>query len=125
MNLYFVGAGSAVVQARALARRSGLSGDRVVTDSRDVMGSAYRAAGLTAVLVDSGGAVRSVRRDLGPAVQLETSMRALARPTPEGLDDPGRHHAAGRSGRAAARLTRCGAAALSAPAPPAATYPGR
>ena len=89
VHLYFVGAGSAVVQARALARRSGLSGDRVVTDSRDVMGSTYRAAGLTAVLVDSGGAVRSVRRDLGPAVHLESSMRALARPTPEGLDDPG------------------------------------
>ena len=62
VTLYFVGAGSAVVQARALARRSGLSGDRVVTDSRDAMGGAYHPAGLTAVLVDPDGAVRSVQR---------------------------------------------------------------
>jgi hypothetical protein len=89
VNLYFVAAGSAVVQARALARLSRLSDDHVVTDNRDVMGGAYRTAGLTAVLVDSGGAVRGVRRDLGPAVQLESSMRTLAKPTPEGLDDPG------------------------------------
>jgi hypothetical protein len=89
VHLYFVAAGPAVVQARALARRSGLSGDRVVTDRRDVMGSAYRTAGLTAVLVDKDGAVRSIRHDLGPAVQLESSMRALAKPAPEGLDDPG------------------------------------
>ena len=89
MTLYFVAAGSAVVEARALAQRSGLSGDHVVTDSRDAMGGTYQMAGLTAVLVDKDGAVRGVRRDLGPAVQLESSMRALARPTPEGLDDPG------------------------------------
>ena len=68
--------------------RGGLSGDRVVIDSRDVMGSTYQAAGLTAVLVDKDGAVRSIRRDLGPAVRLEGSMRALAKSTPEGLDDP-------------------------------------
>jgi hypothetical protein len=89
VNLYFVAAGSAVGQARTLARRSGLSGDHVVTDSRDVMGSTYQTAGLTAVLVDKDGAVRSIRRDLGPAAQLQTSLRALAKPTPEGLDEPG------------------------------------
>jgi hypothetical protein len=89
VNLYFVAAGSAVGQARTLARRSGLSGDHVVTDSRDVMGSTYQTAGLTAVLVDKDGAVRSIRRDLGPAAQLQNSLRALAKPTPEGLDEPG------------------------------------
>jgi hypothetical protein len=86
--LYFVAAGSAAVQARALARRSGLSGGHVVTDTDDAMG-AYHPAGLTAVLVDRDGAVRSVVENLGPAAQLEGSLRALAKPTPEGLDDPG------------------------------------
>jgi hypothetical protein len=88
VTLYFVGAGSAVVQARALARRSGLSGDHVVTDSRDAMG-AYHPAGLTAVLVDSDGAVRVIQEDVGPAVRLEGSLRALTKPSPQGLDDPG------------------------------------
>jgi hypothetical protein len=89
VTLYFVAAGSAVVQARSLARRSGLSGDHVITDSRDAMGGTYQTAGLTAVLVDKDGAVHSIQRDLGPAVQLEGSLRALAKPTPEGLDEPG------------------------------------
>ena len=53
------------------------------------MGSTYRAAGLTAVLVDKDGAVRGIQRDLGPAVQMEGSLRALTKPTPEGLDEPG------------------------------------
>jgi hypothetical protein len=39
--------------------------------------------------VDKDGAVHSIQRDLGPAVQLEGSLRALAKPTPEGLDEPG------------------------------------
>jgi hypothetical protein len=89
VKLYFVAAGSAVGQARTLARRSGLSDDHVITDSRDVMGSTYQTAGLTAVLVDKDGAVRSIRQDLGPAAQLQNSLRALAKPTPEGLDEPG------------------------------------
>jgi hypothetical protein len=88
VKLYFVAAGSAVVQAQTLARRSGLSGDHVVTDTHDAM-SAYHPAGLTAVLVDKDGAVRSIRPDLGPAAQLEGSLRALAKPSPQGLDDPG------------------------------------
>jgi hypothetical protein len=33
--------------------------------------------------------VRSIRPDLGPAAQLEGSLRALAKPSPQGLDDPG------------------------------------
>jgi hypothetical protein len=88
VTFYFVAAGSAVAQARELARRSGLSGDRVVTDTSDAM-SAYHPAGLTAVLVDKDGAVRGIQEDLGPPVQLEGSLRALSKPSPQGLDDPG------------------------------------
>ncbi|MGI8449844.1 MAG: hypothetical protein ACR2MP_22230 [Streptosporangiaceae bacterium] len=88
VTLYFVATGSAVVQAQALARRSGLSGDYVVTDTHNAMGT-YQPAGLTAVLVDKDGAVRAIRQDLGPAVRLEGSLRALTKPSPEGLDDPG------------------------------------
>ncbi len=88
MKLYFVAAAPAVAQARALARHSGLSADHVVRDTHDAMGSAYQPAGLTAVLVDKDGSVRSIQQDLGPAFQLEGSLKALNRASPEGLDDP-------------------------------------
>jgi hypothetical protein len=92
VTLYFVAAGPAVAQARRLARRSGLSADHVVHDSRDVMGETYRSArpaGLTAVLVYRDGSVRSIQHNLGPAFQLESSLRALKEASPQGLDTPG------------------------------------
>ena len=81
----------------------------MVTDTDDVMSDAYHPAGLTAVLVDRDGSVRSVRRHLGPAVQLKDSMRALPGRARRVSTTPA-SHAAGRSGRAAGRLTRGGAA---------------
>ena len=44
--------------------------------------------GWTAVLVDKNGSVRSIQQDLGPALHLEGSLKALNRASPEGLDDP-------------------------------------
>ena len=87
--LYFVASGPAVPQARRLARRSGLSADRVVTDTHDAMGGAYHPAGLTAVLVYRDGLVRSINPMLGPGVQLKDGMKALHGESPQGLDDPG------------------------------------
>jgi hypothetical protein len=89
VKLYFVAAGPAVVQARALARRSGLGADRVVTDTDDAMGGTYQPVGLTAVLVYKDGSVGSITPDLGAGFQLEGSMRALKGASPQGLDDPG------------------------------------
>jgi hypothetical protein len=87
--LYFVASAPALPQARKLARRSGLSGDRVVTDTYDAMVSAYRPVGLTAVLVYRDGLVRSIDSHLGPAVQLKDGMKALHGESPQGLGDPG------------------------------------
>lgn len=89
VTLYFVAARPAVVTARSLARQSGLSGGHVVTDTRDAMGQTYGPAGLTAVLVYKDGSVRSIEQNLGPAFQLEDSLRALNGASPQGLDSPG------------------------------------
>jgi hypothetical protein len=89
VTLYFVSAGSAVTQARTLARRSRLGPDHVVKDSRDVLGDTYLRHGLTAVLVYRDGSVHSIQRNLGPASQLQGSLRALNRASPQGLDPPG------------------------------------
>jgi hypothetical protein len=87
--LYFVAGGPAVPQARKVARRSGLSADRVVTDTYDAMGGAYHPVGLTAVLVYRDGLVRSINTHLGPAVQLTDGLKALHGESPQGLGDPG------------------------------------
>ncbi len=87
VTLYFVATGPAVLQARRLARRTGLSADRVVTDTHDAMG-VYHPVGLTAVLVYRDGLVRSINPDLGPGVRLKNSMKALHGESPEGLGNP-------------------------------------
>jgi hypothetical protein len=87
--LYFVATGPAVTRARSLARQSQLSGDHVVTDPRDTLGATYQRFGLTAVLVGRDGSVRDIQQNLGPALQLQDSLRALTGASPQGLDDPG------------------------------------
>jgi hypothetical protein len=87
VKLYFVATSPAVAQARKLARRTGLSADRVVTDTHDAM-SVYQPVGLTAVLVYRDGLVRSINPQLGPGLQLEGSMKALHGQSPQGLGDP-------------------------------------
>jgi hypothetical protein len=87
VTLYFVATGPAVIRARSLARQSQLSGDHVVTDPRDALGS--QRFGLTAVLVGKDGSVRDIQQNLGPALQLQDSLRALTGASPQGLDDPG------------------------------------
>ncbi len=90
VTLYFVAARAAVARARSLARQSGLSTGHVVTDPRDALGGTYQPDGLTAVLVDKDGVVRSIQQNLSPALQLQGSLRALTGGRPEGLeDDPG------------------------------------
>ena len=50
---------------------------------------AYHPSGLTVVLVDQVGSVRSVQKNLGPPVQLGDSLRMLGHAAPQSLDDPG------------------------------------
>jgi hypothetical protein len=89
VTLYFVATGPAVIRARSLARQSQLRGDRVVTDPRDALGATYQPFGLTAVLVGKDGSIREIQQNLGPALQLQDSLRALTGASPQGLDDPG------------------------------------
>ncbi len=87
VTFYFVATGPAVSRARSLARQSQLSGDHVVTDPRDALGA--QRFGLTAVLVGKDGFIRAIQQNLGPALQLQASLRALTGASPQGLDDPG------------------------------------
>ncbi len=73
-----------MAQARALARHSRLGADHVIRDTHDAMASAYQPAGLTAVLVDKDGSVRGIQQGLGPALQLEGSLKAAEPGQPGG-----------------------------------------
>ncbi|HUY47706.1 MAG TPA: hypothetical protein VMV92_18560 [Streptosporangiaceae bacterium] len=87
--LYFVAAGNALSQATALARRSKASTVHVVSDARGTLAGTYRPTGLTAVLVFADGSVSNIMKNLGPTAHLESSLRALAGISPQGLDRPG------------------------------------
>ena len=61
----------------------------VASDTHGALTGAYHPSGLTVVLVDQVGSVRSVQRNLGPAVQLGDSLRMLGHAAPQSLDGPG------------------------------------
>ena len=78
--VYLVGTGAIMPQVSQLAARAGQSPARVADDTGDVLGTAYRHPGLTAILVRPDGAVASVVNSLAdPAKlkQLETGLRQL------------------------------------------------
>jgi hypothetical protein len=83
--IYLVGSSGWMTEVRALAAGSGQHSAHVVEDAADVLGSAYRRAGLTAVLVDADGSISDVARDLGPGVQLAGRLRALTPGGPLGV----------------------------------------
>lgn len=80
--VYFVGTDSA--QVTRLTTRDGASTATAVYDQAGVLGTAYRPAGLTVVLVHSDAAA-SVKRNLPTGFQLEAQFRQLSRP---GLGTP-------------------------------------
>jgi hypothetical protein len=80
--VYFVGTDAA--QVTRLTARDGASTAMAVYDQNDVLGTAYRPAGLTVVLVHSDAAA-SVQRNLPAGFQLEAQFRQLRRP---GLGTP-------------------------------------
>ena len=89
--MYLIAVGRSVSQVKAMAPKSGNTGTILVaSDTHGALTSAYRPSGLTVVLVDQVGSVRSVRRNLGPTVQLGDSLRMLGHAAPQSLDGPAR-----------------------------------
>ena len=93
----------------------------VASDTHGALTGAYHPSGLTVVLVNQVGSVRSVQRNLGPTVQLGDSLRMLghsraAEPRRPRRAGPGRESASGPR-----RLTGSGkpARATAGPAVPA------
>jgi hypothetical protein len=82
--IYLVGTGGWMTEVKALTG-SGKDSGHVIYDAGDVLGSAYHRTGLTAVLVYADGSVSKVLRNLGPGVQLSSSLRALASDGSPGL----------------------------------------
>ncbi|MBV9384633.1 MAG: hypothetical protein JOY82_16960 [Streptosporangiaceae bacterium] len=76
---FFVGTGAAAPQLARLTARYGGGTARPVYDTADVLGSAYRPAGLTVLLVHSD-AVAEVRKNLPAGVQLAPALPGLLRP---------------------------------------------
>jgi hypothetical protein len=89
VRLYFVAAGTAVSQVTALAGQVRASAVHVVSDAHGWLATAYKPAGLTAVLVSADGSVRDIRKNLGSAANLGGSLHALLASSPQGLDRPG------------------------------------
>jgi hypothetical protein len=90
VQAYLVGTGGSMTEVTALATRNGQRTANVVDDVRDALGSAYHRTGLTVVMVYANGPVSAVRRNLGPGVQLASSLRALTLAGPTGLASPQR-----------------------------------
>lgn len=75
--IYLVGTGGWMTEVNTLATGNGKDAAHVIYDAGDALGSAYHRTGLTAVLVYADGSVSKVLRNLGPGVQLSSSLRAL------------------------------------------------
>jgi hypothetical protein len=62
VTLYLVGADTGVVALTRIAARAGAAKPRVADDRKDVLGTAYRTSGLTAIMVSADGSVALARR---------------------------------------------------------------
>jgi hypothetical protein len=87
--VYLIAVGESVSQVKAMAPGHGKTAPVVVaSDAHGVLTSVYHPSGLTVVLVDQVGSVRSVQRNLPPSVQLGGSLSTLGHAGPQGLDAP-------------------------------------
>lgn len=75
VQLYIVGTHG--VQVVGLTHRTGLGASHAVEDTEGALGSAYRPATLTAVLVKANGSVAKIVRDRGQGFALAGAMRTL------------------------------------------------
>jgi hypothetical protein len=83
--VYLIGTRAIMQQVSQLAAQAGQSPARVADDTRDVLGTAYRRSGMTAILVLPDGTVTSVVRGVAqPAKlkQVEAGLQQLGSATP-------------------------------------------
>jgi hypothetical protein len=83
-KVFFVGTTDLMVDVTRLARTDGQGTAVAVNDTRDVLRTAYRPAGLTIVLVRADTST-TVQRNLTPGFKLEAQLRALNSPGPGAL----------------------------------------
>ena len=91
--VYLVAVGDSLDQVKTMARQHRSATTQVASDTHNALSAAYHPSGLTVVLVDYVGSVRSVQRNLAPGVQLSGSLRALGQSTAQGLERSGLEHA--------------------------------
>jgi hypothetical protein len=82
--LYFVGTGAALSQLGKLAAKTGHGAVRVAEDVHNVLGTTYRHAGLTAILVHADGSVGRVVPGLRPGLYLTKAFVQLLSSRPAG-----------------------------------------
>jgi hypothetical protein len=101
--VYLIAVGRSLSEVKAMALKPSKTATILVaSDTHGALAGAYHPSGLTVVLVDQVGSVRSVQKNLGSPVQLGDSLRMLGRSTPQGLDGPSTYLAAKQTaGRAA------------------------
>jgi uncharacterized protein YfiM (DUF2279 family) len=90
--VYLVAVGDSLDQVKTMARQHQSATTHIASDTYGALSGAYDPSGLTVVLVDHAGAVRSVQRNLPPDVQLGDSLRTLGQSTAQGLDRAGSQH---------------------------------
>jgi hypothetical protein len=86
--VYFVGTANAMTDVTQLARTDGQGTAVAVKDTQNVLGSAYRPAGLTVVLVRADAST-TVQRNLNPGFQLEDQLQSLGSRTRSASPEPG------------------------------------
>ncbi len=89
VTVYLIAVGDSLSQVKAMARSHQPATILVASDTHGTLSGAYHPSGLTVLLVDQVGSVRSVQRNLSPSVQLGDSLGALGHVAPQGLDQPG------------------------------------
>ncbi len=90
VRVFLIAVGQSVSQVKAMVPAHGKTAAvHFASDTHGVLASAYRPSGLTVVLVDQVGVVRSVQSKVGPGVQLGGGLSSLGHAAPQGLDSPG------------------------------------
>jgi hypothetical protein len=89
VTVYLIAAGESLSQVKAMAQPHQSAKVLVASDTDGALSGAYHPSGLTVILVDYIGSVRSVQQNLSPSVQLGDRLSDLGRAAPQGLDGPG------------------------------------
>jgi hypothetical protein len=76
VTVYLVGTDAAAAALRRIAAAAGPAKTRIADDEKNVLGTAYRASGLTAIMVSADGSV-ALAAGLRPGLQLASEFRSL------------------------------------------------